>query len=185
MTIGAVLWVTGLSGAGKTTIGRVVTQRLRDDGIGALHLDGDEIRTTMPATAVGYERSARLALARHYAGLARVVCEQGLVAVVSTVSLLSEIHAENRLNFTCYLEVLLEAPVDVLRLRGRAFDKATIGPVVGLDIEPDWPTGDDVLRISSFGETTAQDAASMIGEALVVRMRKAGKGFDGAAKGQL
>ena len=41
---GCVVWLTGLSGSGKTTIAHLVEQRLAEQGCAAFHLDGDAVR---------------------------------------------------------------------------------------------------------------------------------------------
>jgi adenylylsulfate kinase len=55
-----VLWFTGLSGAGKSTIAKAVYQRLIGDGIRAEFLDGDEIRLAMPTGFTKADRDARV-----------------------------------------------------------------------------------------------------------------------------
>jgi adenylylsulfate kinase len=53
MNPGAILWCTGLSGAGKTTISKIVSKRLREQGQKVLVLDGDEIRNRI-TTQLGF-----------------------------------------------------------------------------------------------------------------------------------
>lgn len=159
---GTVVWITGLSCVGKTTVATIVTEWLRQKGKSVLHLDGDQIRRTLPPAALGYCRVKRLALAHHYSGLARIISDQNHVVIVSTVSLFQEVHSKNRETFERYIEVLLEAPMDVLLARDTRQIYASFEPVQGVDIENESPIGSDVLRLNNFGKFSANATAAAI-----------------------
>src|ERR1700683_519240 len=104
--LGTVVWITGLSGAGKTTLSKAVALRLRSHGDVVVLLDGDELRAVFGAVAVNVQnhgREGRLALAMQYARLCRVLANQGLTVVIATISLFREVHAWNRENLPNYL----------------------------------------------------------------------------------
>ena len=70
-----VIWITGLSGSGKTTIANEVVSRLRSSGQAVVMLDGDQMREVFgvgAATDKNHGREGRLALAKQYANLCRV-----------------------------------------------------------------------------------------------------------------
>ncbi len=151
LSTGFVIWITGLSGVGKTTTAAHLVVRLREQGRGVVHLDGDDIRRTLPENVTGYTKDDRLKLARHYVGLAKLLYDQGFVVVVSTVSLFHSIHDLNRTLFARYLEVLISAPFEVLKRRDtRTVYQASSGiPAVGVDIVPELPFRPDVLHLNS------------------------------------
>ncbi|MBK8803367.1 MAG: adenylyl-sulfate kinase [Fibrobacteres bacterium] len=132
------IWITGLSGAGKTTLARQVQAMLRDRQTPSLLLDGDRLREVFADPTYGYDRGSRLRGAHRYARLAAMVAEQGLVAVVATISLFHEIHDWNRANLPGYFEVFLDVPEPVRRLRDpkglyRSHALGTTSAMDGLD----------------------------------------------------
>jgi len=148
---GRVLWITGLSGAGKTTLAKEVVRRLRDLDKHVVFLDGDELREVFGATTVNAQnhgREGRLLLAMQYAHLCRVIASQGMTVVIATISLFKEVHAWNRENLPGYFEVYLNVPIAELRQRDpkgiyRRFDDGELTHVAGLDLPIDEPEAAD------------------------------------------
>lgn len=132
-----VIWITGLPGVGKSSVAREVAARLHAAGETALLLDGDALRDALSPLDGGYDVPSRRRLAQAYANLAALASAQGLTAVVATVSLIADVHRENRARFTRYLEVLLSC-ADAERERRRA--SATLaGPRHTIEIAPEFP----------------------------------------------
>jgi len=143
---GAVIWITGLSGAGKTTLARAVAAYLREQSVPVVLLDGDDLREVfgVATDTVAYEGAARLALAWQYARLCRVLATQGVTVVIGTISLFHEIHAWNRAHLPGYFEVFLDVPLAELRRRDSngiysRFDAGELSNVIGLDLPVQFP----------------------------------------------
>jgi adenylyl-sulfate kinase len=83
--LGVVVWLTGLSGAGKTTIANVLSTRLRDAGAAVCLVDGDRLRAGLCAD-LAFDDNSRHEQCRRAGELARLLCENGITAVVSTIS---------------------------------------------------------------------------------------------------
>ena len=148
-TISNVIWITGLSAAGKTTLGRLVTEALRRQGDPAVLMDGDELREALAAVS-NHSAEARLELAHKYSRLARMVASQGVTVVVSTVALFHEIHRWNRENLPGYFEVYLKVPIDELRRRDpkgiyNRYDQGELKNVAGLDMAIEEPLHPDLV----------------------------------------
>ncbi len=107
--VGRVIWITGLSGAGKTTLARALQASLP----GSILLDGDELRQALGSADKGFDQDSRLHLASSYSRLAALLARQGFTVIVATISLFHEIHAWNRENMPCYLEIFLDVPFEV------------------------------------------------------------------------
>lgn len=110
---GRVIWITGLSGAGKTTLARALLEHLP----GAILLDGDELREALRIAQSGFDADSRKQLALTYARMARLLARQGFTVIVATISLFHEVHAWNREHLPGYLEVFLDVPEEVRRQR--------------------------------------------------------------------
>ena len=162
MSDGIVVWITGLSGAGKSTISRKVVDILRQRGRTCILLDGDEIRQAFPDVQSGHDRESRLINARRNSGLAKLLAEQKLTVIFATMSLFAEIQEWNRKNFPAYLEVFVDVPLDVLKGRDSKglysrHEQGLIDNVVGIDLEYDVPARPD-LMIDNSGDISKLDA---------------------------
>ena len=78
---GQVIWITGLSGAGKTTLAKEAIQRLKECGSHPILLDGDILRSLLQASEDvldTHSRKARITLALKYAHMCRLLSEKVL-----------------------------------------------------------------------------------------------------------
>jgi adenylyl-sulfate kinase len=164
---GATLWLTGLSGSGKSTVAAAVEHRLVASGRSAYRLDGDNLRTGLN-TDLGFGRESRMENARRAAEVAALFADAGVVAVVALITPYAEsrlrarrLHEQAGLTF---VEVYLAAPVDLCSRRDPKglYAKASageLGAFTGVDdpyevpvapdlaIEPGLPLADAVDRV--------------------------------------
>lgn len=171
---GRVVWITGLSGAGKSSLAGALAQRLRREGRPVAVLDGDELRWVWGGGDVrqDYGRAARVELALRYGRLAVVLSRQGLDVVVATISLFGEVHRWNRSNLPGYLEVYLRVPLEELRRRDpkdlyRRHDLGEVRDMAGLDLAVDEPVAPDLLF--DFAPDRGVDA---LAEAVMLRLQQ-------------
>lgn len=144
---GCTIWITGLSGAGKTTLAIEIAARMRKQGKQVILLDGDKLREALGTTASNkknYSREERLALAMQYSRLCRLISEQGYTVIIATISLFKEVHKWNHTNLSEYVEIYLRVPLDELRRRDSkglysSFDAGEITDVAGMDLDFDEP----------------------------------------------
>ena len=80
-----VLWFTGLSGAGKTTIAREVQTHLLSRDLRAELLDGDELRATL-SSDLGFSKEDRDLQVKRIAFVANLLSKNGIVVLVSAIS---------------------------------------------------------------------------------------------------
>jgi glutamine kinase len=161
-----VLWLTGLSGAGKTTLGRELWHRLRAAGRPAIFLDGDALRAAI-AEDLDHTAGSRRQSAMRNARLCRLLAEQGTDVVCATISLFHEVQRWNRQNIPGYREIYLRVPIDELRRRdGKGiYGAADSGArdIVGLDICAEVPEAPDLI-LDNYGQLDIPTAVERIWE---------------------
>ncbi len=109
----AVLWFTGLSGAGKSTIANLVEQKLHARGVHTALLDGDNVRHGLNKD-LGFTAADRVENIRRVAEVARLMTDAGLIVLTSFIS---PFRAERRLAREIaapgeFLEVFVDTPLD-------------------------------------------------------------------------
>ena len=138
-----VVWIIGLSGAGKTTLANEVVKRVRHDQKNVVLIDGDMVRAVF-GDDLGYSMKDRLTNAKRICQLGKLLDDQGIHVVCAILSLFPETRAWNRENLKNYYEVFIDTPMEVLVNRdskgiyGR-FKSGEIRDVAGMDIEFPYP----------------------------------------------
>lgn len=144
MNAGKVYWITGLSGAGKTTIGKIFFQRLWEQKKNVLFLDGDTLREVF-GNDLGYGKEDRLRCAMRYSRLCKLLSEQGQDVVICTISMFREVREWNRQNIEGYREIYIEVPMEVLQDRNQKNLYRDGSDVVGVDLELELPENPDFV----------------------------------------
>jgi adenylylsulfate kinase-like enzyme/phosphohistidine swiveling domain-containing protein len=162
---GCVYWITGLSGAGKTTLGRELWQRLRAAGRSAIFLDGDMLREVI-AEDLGHNLANRRKSAMRNARLCRMLASQGGDVVCPTISMFHEVQRWNRENIPNYREIYLRVPMDELQRRDAkgiyaAAKRGELRDVVGLDVAAELPEAPDLI-LDNFGVLDSAAAVERI-----------------------
>ncbi len=112
---GQIFWLTGLPGAGKTTLARRVTEELSSRGRAVECLDGDALRKLVPGT--GFTRDAREHYLRHVAVTAAALERHGVVVVASLVSPYRSSRDFARSIATHFTEIYISTPLEVCERR--------------------------------------------------------------------
>jgi adenylylsulfate kinase-like enzyme len=142
-----VIWITGLSGSGKSTIGQEIWLRLREIEPNTVLVDGDRIREVLGLDKgdENYTIAARQKVAERIYELCRWLDEQKVNVVCCTISLFEDLHRLNRKNLSNYFEVFMDVPLDILKRRDfKGLYSGKIPNVVGLDIPYSKPLNPDL-----------------------------------------
>jgi adenylyl-sulfate kinase len=110
---GFTLWLTGLSGAGKSTIAGHISKRLKDAGAKVEVLDGDEVRTHL-SRGLGFSREDRDINVRRLGFVGGLLSRNGVIAIVAAISPYRATRDEVRGSVTNFIEVFVDCPMGVL-----------------------------------------------------------------------
>jgi adenylylsulfate kinase len=115
---GFVIWFTGLSGAGKTTIARILETRLRDAGLKVESLDGDVVRTNL-SKGLGFSREDRDTNIRRIGFVAHLLARNGVAVICSAISPYRKTRSEIRdlVGADSFVEIYADCPIDVCATR--------------------------------------------------------------------
>jgi adenylylsulfate kinase len=112
MSQGFTIWFTGLSGAGKTTVSRLVEKELRRRKLKVEVLDGDIIRTNL-SKGLGYSREDRDTNIRRIAFVSHLLSRNGVAVIVAAISPYRNTRNEARALIGRFVEVFVRCPLDV------------------------------------------------------------------------
>ena len=144
-----VIWITGLSGSGKTTIGREVYAKLSDIYPNTVLLDGDGFREVL-GNDLGHNPNDRLENAKRISRMCVFLVSQNINVICCTMSLYKEIHDSNRKTIKHYIEVFIDCDIDELIKRDQKslYTKAINGDidnVVGINLPYDKPASCELV----------------------------------------
>ncbi|MGB0909672.1 MAG: adenylyl-sulfate kinase [Nitrospirales bacterium] len=140
---GVVVRITGLSGAGKTSIAQALFEYWKTQSPNVVLIDGDRFRECI-GDELGHSKEERLINAFRIARFAKFLSDQGIHVICATISLFRECEEWYWENLSDYYEVFLDVSLNVLRLRdphglyARA-EKGLEKNVVGIDLPFDRP----------------------------------------------
>lgn len=145
MKEGSLFWITGLAGAGKTTIGREFYKILKPERPHLLFLDGDQLRALF-GPGKGYSNEDRFSLAMQYAQLCKLLTDQGIDVICATISMFEKCREWCRTNIPNYREIYLKVPREILIQRDKkGLYKGAQTQVVGIDLDFEEPKRPDLI----------------------------------------
>ncbi len=176
---GAVIWLTGLSGAGKSTVASAVDSWLHDQGRHCYLLDGDNLRHGL-CSDLGFSEEDRAENVRRAGEAARLIAEAGIVSVCALISPFAR--ERNQIRENCgkadipFIEVFVSAPLAVCEERDPKglYRRARLGEIpmfTGIDSPYETPSNPEVTLRTD--ESPVEECVVRLGELIVERTRPA------------
>jgi len=160
--------LTGLTAAGKSTIATALERRLFDRGRTTIRLDGENVRMGI-SRDLGFSSQERSENLRRVAEVARLVNNQGLIAIAALVAPKQEVRARARelVGGDRFVEVFVDTPLEVCRERDEngmyeAADRGEIPQFPGVSATYDRPTDMD-LRVDTLVQDVDECVDAIMG----------------------
>jgi adenylyl-sulfate kinase len=162
---GFTLWFTGLSGAGKTTLARLIEAELNARELRVEVLDGDIIRTNL-SKGLGFSKEDRDTNIRRIGFVCNLLTRNDVVAIAAAISPYREIRDEVRHQISSFVEVYCKCSMDVLVERDvkGLYKKALAGEIknfTGVDDPYEAPLAPEVV-VETDHESPEESAARII-----------------------
>jgi bifunctional enzyme CysN/CysC len=165
--VGETVWLTGLSGAGKTTIAAILRDLAVAESKHCVWFDGDEIRRGLNAD-LNFEVAARVENVRRIGEIAVITSSQGLLSIVSAISPIASardsVRSRHEESGTPFCEVYIATPIEVCERRDPKghYAKARSGRLVGF-------TGiDQVYQVPRFPDLVVETNGTPLESALQI-----------------
>jgi len=173
---GAVIWFTGLSGSGKTTIAHEVEAKLLDAGVPVEILDGDIVRENL-SKGLGFSKEDRDTNIRRIAFVAHLLQRNGVFVITAAISPYRAIRQEARDMIKDFVEVYADAPLEVCESRDvkGLYAKARAGEIkgfTGIDDPYEAPENAEVTCYTA-DETVEQSAQKVIDKLVELKLLEA------------
>ncbi len=161
----AVYWITGLSGAGKTTIGKLLYEKLKSEYPNTVLLDGDTLRRVF-GDDLGYTKDERRKCAMRYSRLCDMLEKQDMNVICCTISMFDSVRDWNRENINNYREIYVKVSMDTLQARDQkglysGDTKEQQKEVVGIHMDIEEPKCPDLI-LENDGIRTPEEQVEII-----------------------
>jgi len=162
---GFVIWLTGLSGSGKTTIARELMPKMEQLGMSVELLDGDEVRKQL-SPDLGFTKADREAHARRVIYLSKLLAKNGIVPLVCLIAPYRSFREHARKEIGDYVEIYVKTSLDTCIKRDPKglYKKALKGEITdmtGLQDPYEEPVNPELV-IETEGESVAESAAKIL-----------------------
>lgn len=146
MKKGTVYFFTGLSGAGKTTIGGLLYRRMKARKNDVVLLDGDQLRRLSFNKQSGYTTEERRRGAFYNFEMCNMLADQGIDVVLCSISMYNDCRAWARENIENYREIYIKASWETLHRRDqKGLYSSGVKNVVGVDLLCEEPKCPDIV----------------------------------------
>ena len=145
---GTVLWITGISGSGKTTISKLIYKKFQKKCGPTIIFQGDELRKIFKFK--DYSKLGRISNGLIFSDLIKKISDQGINVIISVIGMFDIIRNRNRKNINNYIEVYIQCEISNVLKKTKKKHYKNKKNIVGIDIKPEFPKKPHIKIINNF-----------------------------------
>ena len=159
---GILFWITGLSGSGKSTIGKKIHKRINNLYGPTIMISGDNVRKIFGLK--GRTKTQRLNITKKYCNFARYITDQKINLIFAVVAMFDQPRNWNRKNIKNYIEIYIKSNLNEIinQNKKKIYHTKKIKDIVGIDIKPVFPSRPDIIIQNNFKLTTEELSKKVI-----------------------
>ena len=146
---GYLFWITGLSGAGKTSIAKLIKKDINRQFGKTIIINGDDLRKIFKLNK--YDYVSRLNYGRQYCKFLKFLTDQNINVIFTVVGLFDKLRKWNKKNIQNYCEIYIKSNVSSIQKLGKKkIYKNKKKNIVGLQIKPEFPKKPHIVITNNF-----------------------------------
>ena len=168
---GTLIWITGLSGSGKSEIGKLILPMIKKKIGPTVLINGDDLRNIFKL--YGYTKKDRLENAKKFYGLYKLITDQGINVIFCVVSMFDAVRSWNKKFINNYIEIYIKTELKkIIQQNKKETYFNNKKNVVGIDIKPELPKNPDITITNDFKKNTKEISKILIKKILKVYVNK-------------
>ncbi len=147
---GILFWITGLSGAGKTSIAKKLLNKIKKKYGPTIIISGDDLRKIFELKKYSFRE--RLKLSEKYCKLSKFITDQKINLIFATVAMMDKPRKWNRRNIKNYIEIYIKSDVKKIikeKKKKIYFNKKNTN-LVGINVKAEFPKNSDIVINNKF-----------------------------------
>jgi adenylylsulfate kinase-like enzyme len=159
---GILFWITGLSGSGKTSIGKKIKKKIIEIYGPTLVISGDNIRKMFKFNKYTYKE--RYALQKKYFDFAKFVTNQNINLIFAAgLGVSDDLRRSYKKNIDNYVEIYIKTDLKkIINSKKKRIYMQKSSPIVGIDIKPSFPKNPNIILRNDFKKNIQQLSEELI-----------------------
>jgi len=159
---GILFWITGLSGSGKTSIGKKIKKKIIEIYGPTLVISGDNIRKMFKFNKYTYKE--RYALQKKYFDFAKFVTNQNINLIFAAgLGVSDDLRRSYKKNINNYVEIYIKTDLKkIINSKKKRIYMQKSSPIVGIDIKPSFPKNPNIILRNDFKKNIQQLSEELI-----------------------
>jgi adenylylsulfate kinase len=157
---GILFWITGLSGAGKTSISKKIYKKINNEFGKTILINGDDLRRIFQLKGYNYDDRKKIGL--QYSKLFKKITDQNINVIFAGVVLIESVRKWNKKNIDNYLEIYLKASIKKIIIKKYKKLYYRTKNLVGLNIKAELPKKPDIIIYNNFKKSVYEISKKLL-----------------------